>query len=445
MTTEGTVIGRIVTTLRQLTSEHGKAAKIVFSSHAASTLAAFAVQIALIRMLPIEAFGALAAALALHAVVEGTIVSRGNETALSLLARHHESPPATQNILILQLMRVDLFWVLGCLFAYVVVLWVVGDSVHFHSELLVLLALGTCAQFSWGTVKAALFVLHPPDIMSKVELQYTLWSVVASLAGLWLGGAVGYCMAYSVSQGMKAALGLRALRLPLTSALRNTSDVTGVVRVRDLAVLGFTGTVRSALAQFVQQMDLIVLAFLAPGAPIAHYRAAKTLAGLPARAATPLWVLARRTLVSDAQVTGSKRFLSSFGMVSLLLGGAGALFLLPAILLAEPVFTAIFGRQYAGAAPGYAWLAPAAWVLLVMTGWSGFYGSVSRRKTSVIALYVSQAALFVAAAFLFVPHSAEQMAIIYAVLQLGLAGAFWFLLVRDSMRPASSPPEPDAP
>jgi O-antigen/teichoic acid export membrane protein len=192
-------------------------------------------------------------------------------------------------------------------------------------------------------------------------------------------------------------------------------------------------------------MDLIVLAFLAPGAPIAHYRAAKTLAGLPARAATPLWVLARRTLVSDAQVTGSKRFLSSFGMVSLLLGGAGALFLLPAILLAEPVFTAIFGRQYAGAAPGYAWLAPAAWVLLVMTGWSGFYGSVSRRKTSVIALYVSQAALFVAAAFLFVPHSAEQMAIIYAVLQLGLAGAFWFLLVRDSMRPASSPPEPDAP
>jgi hypothetical protein len=347
--------------------------------------------------------------------------------------------------MILQLMRIDLFWVCGCLAAYVAVLLAAGAHARFPTGFLILLALGTAAQFSWGTVKAALFVLHPPDIMSKVELQYTLLSFAVSLAGMLLGGATGYCIAYSVSQGIKAALGLRALGLTLEGALRRPDGHTDNVSLRELAVLGFAGTVRSALAQFVQQMDLIVLAYLAPGAPIAQYRAAKTLAGLPARAAAPLWVLARRTLVSDAHGSGSGRFLTSFGMVSLLLGGVGALFLIPSIILAEPLFALIFGSQYAGAAPSYAWLAPSAWVLLVMTGWSGFYGSVSRRKASVISLYVGQAVFFAAGAFLFHPGSAEQMALVYAVLQLGLASAFWLLLVRDSITPGSSIPGPDAP
>jgi hypothetical protein len=439
------MIKRVMAVLRQLTSEHSQAARIVFSSHATSTLAAFVLQIALIRLLPIETFGALAAALALHAVVEGTIVSRGNETALALLAKHHEAPRASVETMILQLLRVDLFWVGGCLAAYVACLCLIGERAHFPTGFLLLLALGTCAQFSWGTVKAALFVLYPPDIMSRVELQYTMLSFATSLAGMLLGGATGYCIAYAVSQGMKAALGLRALGLPLAGALRRPDSHTDNVPFRELAVLGFAGTIRSALAQFVQQMDLIVLAYLAPGAPIAQYRAAKTLAGLPARAAAPLWVLARRTLVSDAHGAGSGQFLSSFGMVSLLLGGTGALFLLPTIFLAEPLFALIFGSQYTAAAQSYAWLAPSAWGLLVMTGWSGFYGSVSRRKASVISLYVGQALLFVAGAFLFHPGSAEQMALVYAVLQLGLASAFWLLLVRDSMTPASSSHGPDVP
>lgn len=439
------MIGLVVTTLRQLTSEHSMAARIVFSSHAASTLAAFVLQIALVRMLPIETFGALAAALALHAVVEGAIVSRGNETALALLARNHASPRALQEAMILQLMRIDLLWVGGCLAAYVAGLWVIGERTHFPTAFLLLLALGTGAQFSWGTVKAALFVLHPPDIMSKVELQYTLLSFVASMAGMLLGGATGYCIAYAVSQGMKAVLGLRALGLPLTRALRRPDGQTKNIALPELAVLGFAGTVRAALAQFVQQMDLLVLAYLAPGAPLAQYRAAKTLAGLPARAAAPLWVLARRTLVADAHGAADSRFLSSFGTVSMLLGGAGAILLLPLIWLSEPFFTLLFGVQYAAAAASYAWLAPAAWVLLVMTGWSGFYGSVSRHKTRVISLYVGQAVLFVVCALFLDPHSAEQMALVYAILQLGLAAAFWWLLAQDSVMSASSRPGPDAP
>lgn len=439
------MITRLVSTLRGLASEHARAARYVFSSHAASTLAAFAVQIALIRLLPIETFGALAAALALHAVVEGTIVSRGNETALALLAKHHEAPRSLQESLLGQLMRIDLYWVGGCIAAYAGVLWVVGERAHFPTAYLFLLALGTCAQFSWGTVKAALFVLYPPDIMSRVELQYTMLSVVASLAGVLLGGATGYCIAYALSQGMKAALGHRALGVSLNGALQRPDKQSGTVPFQELAVLGLAGTVRSSLAQFVQQMDLIVLAYLAPGAPIAHYRAAKTLAGLPARAAAPLWVLARRTLVADAHGSGASRFLPSFGMVSLLLGAAGALVLLPAIWLAEPLFTTIFGSPYAGAASGYAWLAPAAWVLLVMTGWSGFYGSVSRRKAPVISLYVGQAVLFIGVAWLLDPRTADQMALVYGLLQLALAGAFWALLVRDSMTPDASRPESDAP
>jgi hypothetical protein len=63
-----------------------------------------------------------------------------------------------------------------------------------------------------------------------------------------------------------------------------------------------------------------------------------------------------------------------------------------------------------------------------MSGWSGFFGSISPRRGPILALYAAQATIFLGVVALATPGTASEMAVIFAVLQILQAVVFWVLL-----------------
>jgi O-antigen/teichoic acid export membrane protein len=420
-----------------------KTASIVTFSHFFVGATTLLQAILLARILPVAEFGKLATMLAAAAVFETSVNARASETALAAFSTTAHGS-SEQRGLLRYLLRLDLAWSATAYSIAAIALLVYDTLTGQSSTALFLLLLGGFISFPWGTAKGYITVYLSARKFVPGEIGYMVSTAGIGVGLTYLLGSVGFAIGMVLASSVKAFAGLRAIGLPLRSIFSGPRE-PGSFSSRSIWWLGTTGTIRSLLMNGLQQLDILLLAILSGPFAVGLYRPAKAICGVPQRLGQPIWILLKRHIigVTSAGRGGAVSEPIILASLALLVIGVVAL---PALLhFSESGMALLFGPSYAAAGQLLWWLLPAAWVLYGVTGWSGTFGSISKRRLTIIAIYLGQLATILLVTALG-RGTLLSVTIGVAVSQIGAAGAFWviYLAHRRAQTTELSPRAPAA-
>ena len=405
-----------------------KTLSIVTFSHGFVAVAFFLQMGFLARILPVARFGELATAIAIAGVADASINARGAETALSAFAGLTDEPMERRLQLTRKLFQIDFAWntTLYTLLAGAVL---IADAVRdTRSSVLLLIMLGGLMSFPWGTAKGYMTVFLGSRSFAPAEISYATTTLFGGVGLAFHFGVVGFAVALVAASAVRSVVALIVIRFsPLLMFV--AVDEPELIARKTIWWFGTTGTLRAMLVNLVLQMDLLVLAATSGPAAVGLYRAAKTLTGVTQRLSQPVWVVLKRPIIVGAQSGArdqSQRFVFVTAAIFAL---AGAVLLPPLIFYGDDVMQLAFGPKYRAAGSLLVWLLPGAWLMYAVTGWSSLFGSISRKRASVISLYLAQLALF-GIAILAMGTTMQAVAMATAGSQIAVALGFWGLFLR---------------
>lgn len=405
-----------------------KTLSIVTLSHGFVAVAFFLQMGFLARILTVARFGELATAMAIAGVAEASINARGAETALAAFAGLTDEPIERRLQLTRKLFRLDFFWNTS-IYAVLVAAVLIADQIRdTHSSLLLLIMLGGLLSFPWGTAKGYMTVFLGSRSFAPVEISYAATTLLGGVGLAYCFGAIGFAAALVAASTVRSVVALWVIRLSPRTLLAAVDD-PDVIGRKTIWRFGASGTLRAMLVNLVLQMDLLLLAATSGPAAAGLYRAAKTLTGVTQRLSQPVWVVLKRPIIVGAQSGArdqSQRFVFVTAAIFAL---AGAVLLPPLIFYGDDVMQLAFGPKYRAAGSLLVWLLPGAWLMYAVTGWSGLFGSISRKRASVIGLYLAQLALF-GIAILAMGTTMQAVAMATAGSQIAVALGFWGLFLR---------------
>ncbi|WP_423141286.1 lipopolysaccharide biosynthesis protein [Parablastomonas sp. CN1-191] len=391
---------------------------------------AYFVQMAVLaRILPIAEFGKLATLLSVANVMEAAVGARAAETALAAFAELRLDDVAGRNALVARLLRIDFAW--SSAIYTLLALGVLGyDYMRgTNSHWLLVLMVGSWFAFPWGTLKAYLTIYRGPRVFPAIEMSYAAAIVLIGLGLAVLLGGFGFVLGMVFAAIVRSVQGLRQSQLSLRKLAGETPEDRGVTS-RRLWWFGLTGTVRSGLMNFAQQMDVLLLSAAASPTSVALYRAAKTISGVSQRFTTPIWFVLKRHIILGSRADAAEASLKLVLLASLGFAAIGFVAIPLVIWLGDPIMGLAFGQNYRAGSGALAWLLIGAWTLYAVTGWSSLFGSVANTRLTVIGLYVLQIACFGTVALVRgVDH--VSLAFALALSQVLVAGCFWVLLARS--------------
>lgn len=412
---------------------------IVTFAHGFVAVAFFAQMGLLARLLPLAEFGDLATAIAIATVAEAAINSRGAETALAAFAAKADASADERQGLTAQLFRIDLAWNVAAYALFALAILAADAMRGTDSHLLLILMIGGLLSFPWGTAKGYITVYLGPRAFSPIEIAYAATSLFLGVGLAALLGSVGFAIGLVAASAIRSVMGMKALRLPLLALLAKRSG-PGAVGRKTIAWFGATGTLRAALVNLVLQADLLLLAAISSPASVGLYRAAKTLSSLTQRVSQPVWVVLKRPIIAGAMADGADHSRKWVALAALGFAITGLVVLPPILVYANELMALAFGAAFRPAGALLWWLLPGAWTMYAVTGWSGLFGSISRKRITVLAVYIVQLLAFVAASFAF-GTTMLGVAKALALSQVLAATAFWILFLRVPLPSRSDRPE----
>lgn len=401
----------------------------VFASYALAILGAIAIQVLLTRTQSVELVGRLAVAIAIAAVFEATVSARGAETALTLFADRFHKDPTPPPALTRELLVVDALWHGGAtlLFLACVLIW--AGLGHADLGLLVPLGLAVSAQCAWGVCKSLQTVYSPIERQTQTELMVNVVGFAVQGAMIVAWGVAGYAWGAFAAGLWKSAVALVVLAPRMAGAGRK--PLFAETSRREYLRLGGFGLVRSFATYLAAQIDILLLALTAGPAAVAYYRTARSVANAPGKALTPIWTLARKTILGGMRHDTIGHARGRIVLIALGFLAAAAPGVIALLFWGGPILAAVFGKPYAAAAPALVILFAGNWVLTVCTGWARFAASVAPKKTVTTLAFVSQSAICAGLWALIRPMDAAAMAWIATGASLVTAAAFWAALWRQ--------------
>jgi O-antigen/teichoic acid export membrane protein len=405
------------------------ASTVVFSQ--GFVAGAFFVQTVLAaRMMSLEQFGVLSATLAIAAVAEASINARASETALSVFSACSDVSAHDRERLVRRLLRIDLAWNTAAyaLLTLGVLLYDVVEGTS--SGLLLILLAGGFVSFPWGTAKGYITVFLSARKFAPAEVAYAATALIGSVVLTHFYGIHGFAVGMTAASVARTIAGLWVIGFnPLR---RFSAPAPGADRFdrRQLWWFGATGTLRSVLLNGVQQIDVLILAALANPASVALYRAARTLSFVPQKLSLPVWVVLKRQIIFKPAARPARRWSDPVLMTAAAFLGLGLLAMPLLILYANRGMAFVFGAEFAPAGRLLLWLLPGMWIMHGVTGWAALFGSISRRRITVIAIYGTQLGV-IAATTGVAGAGSETMAIAVSLANVLAAMWFWLLYFRQ--------------
>jgi O-antigen/teichoic acid export membrane protein len=402
----------------------------VFSSYGLGTLFYIALQVVQAHQLSLAEFGFLGAAIALAQLFEQTVMTRGAETALSLFARKAHEDPGPWGSLTLELILIDLIWLIVCAGLYLAAVFA-WAPVRIDRGLLALLALGTVLQFAWGTCKSAQIVFEPVRRQSQLEALVSVATFLLPAAGILLDGMHGFGWGMAALGALRSAAAL-VFVWPRLKGARWPTWSGRLIRGRELRNLGTLAIMRSSAANLSSQLDMLLLPLSGMGLALAHYRAARIVSAAPGRVFQPIWTLARKAVVTGIHRGGIREARSQITLAALAMLILG----LPAFLVAwffgRALLAFVFTKpEYADGAVALAILLPSSWFYDVMTGWAKFAAAVAPKKLVTTGAFVARCVLCYGLWLAWRPTDATGMAWILAITNVVIGSVFWLALFND--------------
>lgn len=392
-----------------------------------------AVQILAVRVLGVQTYGTYAAVLGMIAITEICILNRGGELAFGVLGEAwSDGRRARIDALTRRLYRADLTWVCSGYVALVLVAAALGEWLGWPLEWVAILALGLPLHIGYGADKAILIVAGRVLAHARMESWIALGSAAIACFGLLAFGIDGFLWAYPAAIVLKVAL----IRFLAWQFRRENALSYAQERTADRIDLAgqLTMTLRNLSSAGSENADVIIVNAVAGDIAAAHYRIAKSLASLPARAFGPLWSSVRPELVRY-WFASDRRPLRRLLLRPLpyVLTGLGVL--LPGLWwLAPELLRVAYKVDSEGVIPALTVLTIGAFALAGGAGWYRFIMLVDSDKRRSLRWSLAILLWTVVGGLVAAKWGALAMAAVAAAAQIGLAAAAFHWILREIKR-----------
>ncbi|MCR6629430.1 MAG: oligosaccharide flippase family protein [Magnetospirillum sp.] len=386
------------------------------------------VQVFSARALPIEVFGLYAASSALVAMIESMVVSRAGDLALNFVGESMaQGRYALARGQARQIIRSDVLITAVVTVAVAVSGWALSGWLAIEPLWTAVLALSIVVQAGYGVNKNLLVVQHRIRVQAALEIAYSLFWAMASLAAVWAWGALGLALAYLAGSVLRSGAAHLAVRSIWPT---NEASTAADLPARTLWAWSGQALARNAVMRLSGQIDLFILAAVAGPVAVGQYKVAKTLSALPVRVAGPVWGALRPALYNAWMTADRSKFFRLIAYPSLIM----LAFAIPGLglvgLIGKDLLTRFYGADYAGAFVPLLFLLGGCWAFQGANGWFEFWILFSRRRYWSTVLY-ALFCLAVAAAAPMLQHvagvdgEALSLAAIMAVLFCLMSFAAW--------------------
>ena len=397
-------------------------------------------QMALARLLPLGEFGALASAYATYAIAEALLLNRGAELAqreigrLWVLGAFGAAKREAHRIKKRDFRIITLGAALLALASPVL-----ARAFDFDPLPLALLAVGLPLQSGYGSSKAILISAARFDVQARLEFGFILIQVAAGIAGAFLAGSLGYAVGLVIAAVGKTVLAARASHSVWPEDIDGETEVVaGMTPNGDAARLETQTTMRTALLLLAQQADLLLIGSLLGRDSVALYRAAKSIAGIPGRAAAPVWSVIRPRLLrawhAEDRATVRRLVLQPAAVFL-----SAAAVLSPALLFfAGSGLAYLYGAHFAAARVELLLLLAGTWCSTAVSGWFAYWTVIAGRLGLATGLAALQLGLTAAGALLAPTHGTPAVAAAASMAMVLSALLGWVALYRSTAAPRSA-------
>ena len=358
-------------------------------SQLAVALALVLVQVVTTRRTTLAAYGAYATAAAAAAVLEALLVPRSGDMALQFVGRFLASGQvAYARAAAHRIIRRDML-LFGAAFLMVGVLaWPVARFLHTEAWLIAACALTIPAQIGYGPSKAVLLSRSRLRDLAFLDLAYAVEYALLGTAGVVLAGLAGLVAAMALCSASKTLIAkwLAGRQWPTGAEASEMQESMDAVDAEPWLASEQHAIMRNGLLYGAAQADLLILSAFGSREGVAVYRVAKTLAGLPARVAGPIWAALRPRLLHAWHAGDAAAVRRVVIIPAALFLGLGAAALPVAWLAAPWLVQRLYGAAYFAAAVPFLVLLVGTWLQGAVTAWFGFWVVLAERRRTGTAV-----------------------------------------------------------
>jgi O-antigen/teichoic acid export membrane protein len=399
------------------------------ASHVIGAACQLLTQVVAVRSLELEDYGTYVASIAIVALFEITILSRGYDVALHAFSEAwHLGDSSVLRRCYSTLVRQDARWTFVGYLLVLCVVWPVERFLNVSALMFAVAALAIPCQQGYGATKAFLILKSKVRESALFEIVFVLGAAAISIAAVLLFGAWGLVGAYVLAAALKSIAARVWVSSMLPQAEPAPSDAPpGVELAITQPSLGQSARaiMRNLMNALAEQVDVVILNSFAGPAAVAIYRVAKSLGSLPSRVLAPVWVALRPGLVHMWR----RDELHPLRMRILKVGGAmlvALMLVLPLVSwLASDIVSMIYGAKAVGIAAPLVLLFAANWVLQGATSWYRHLAPIAEHRTRAVFASVLQLGLTVLLGLWMGRESALDMATAFTIAAVASAIFCW--------------------
>ncbi len=407
-------------------------------SHVGVSLLQLAVQVVAARSLGAALYGVYGAATAVASTLEVVFVTRSSELALQLIGPAWVRAERGFGYAIAQrVVQRDVLYYAAVFGVTALASPWLGRALQVPAALLVLMVASVPTQVGYGVAKGMFIMTGRVREQARLEMAFAVLQATGCLVGLATAGITGLVAGQVLASLGKSIIAWRMVR-PWWEGGRPTEEDVQRAASENWREAELHSMLRNVLQYGASQLDVLVLAGTGTPAAVGVYKVARTLAGLPVRAAGPIWAAIRPRLL-HAWHRGDRRAVRRWVVFPAAMLLAGGMLALPLIHRFGPAaVTRMYGAAFADAVPVLEVLVLGTWLFGGATAWFPFWVILAARRLTGSLTFGLLFLLTLGGAILFGHRSATAMAWAVALASLVTAVVAWtaFLAGLASLTPS---------
>jgi len=416
-------------------------------SHFVATLSQIGLLIYVVRVTSKSAFGEYSVVMAIEAIIESVLVARTGEIALQVVGKYWiageygaarriaeklQRHDALSNILIYGLLVILSLLLAG----------------HFKINYMYLIGIGLMipAQIGYGIYKSLFIITHKIKEQAIFECVFSVVTISLGIFGVLyhgIPGLIGALVASALIKNVMARAVTKTWWPSQAGTLPNTTGESHLPGTESLWEFNVHSVLRNAFANGATQADILILNAVRGPESVAIYKAAKSLASLPARISAPLWAALRPRILRSWHESDRKHLVKLIVVPSILMFTALIAAMIPIWFFADDLIGIVYGRGYLDATFPFIILIIGMWIFNGMTSWFNFIVIIGDDKIAGTYTYLLLLLLTFCGGIFYGADSNAHMAITVTTSMIATSAVCWVVLAaKIRLLPTINPPVP---
>jgi len=330
----------------------------------------FIANIMIVRELEVDSYGVFAFLLALISIVEAPLIGRGSELYLKNIGEYWhngEYGKAVQNTKYLINMEIRIYF--SVFLAFILLSILIFQFKDIDPIYLIVLALSIPFQIGYSVYKSHMTLVNEVAMQSIIEIIFAFFYLILVYVMVSVYSLIGLVLAISSAALIKTLISRFVFIKMLKKKNIDYHSIYAKKSIINYRIRSLNSVYRNFTQSGIIQIDLIILGIFGQPTMVALYKIAKTLAGLPLKAALPIWKILYPDLVKAINTNNVK-----LKQAIIHKGMAAALIIIIVVIISsyfygERLITLMYGNDYVHAYIPFLILTVGYGLFFAINGW----------------------------------------------------------------------------